>query len=369
MRFLPRLRSPVDIAATQGAIDPAQIGNRGEEAIDDRDGGHELLSAYRTELQLDASDVWLLWAMQRLGERERAPPKDLSGRFRGWVESDALAAGSGFPGDMLEPRLRRLVKLGCLEVQPEADRNPLGVPSRYRLIGVDHMPETWAEILGPDGMPPTRAQALLPEKPCGLATPEVVGYQQEPRLAPLIEDPVSAFAGQRLTLRYPGSGDPYVLRSSAGQTLGLLASRGYPAPVVAPFGYPAEVFTAEGLWQLSIVRRRVGWRAEAQASQGGEPVARYAPSGLLGGRVWVAPVHRYSLRPAPWTGNWSLRAVRRRPAARLATLKGNLGGFEIDILESGDDPNLSLLILFTSWVVMVEQSAAEDGGWGGVGGV
>lgn len=201
---------------------------------------------------------------------------------------------------------------------------------------------------------------LKREKPTlistGSDTAGAIEAQESVPRAPVIKDSVRAFGGQKLELRWASPGT-CVLQDLRGQTTGVL---------VSPFGSTTEAHAAEGVWRLAVVRSRFGWGAEAQESPNGDTVARYSPSGLPGGRIWLAPEGRYSLRQAPWTARWSLRASRRRRVACLRGLTRNRVDVEVDQL-SGTNPSLSLLILFASWLVVLEgrMHVVAVGGTGG----
>jgi hypothetical protein len=161
-----------------------------------------------------------------------------------------------------------------------------------------------------------------------------------------IEQPIRASAGHRLALKATSEGG-LVLHDDGSSPVGRITDA---------IDGPTVLEDADGVWWSTVVKHRLRWQAVAHRRHCDLLVAAYYPSWRSGGRVWVSSDNWYALRT--WRGAWSLSTSDKRPVAQLHSPRPS--ELEIELLDN--QPALSLLMLFSCWLVLIECAMPVIGG-------
>jgi hypothetical protein len=190
----------------------------------------------------------------------------------------------------------------------------------------------------------------------GRPEPRSIVESPEPPSPATIDHPIRPLPGQRFALD-SSSEEGYVLREEDGSPVGR---------VIDAINRPPVLEDAKGTWLVEVRKRRLSWQAVAHRPHREEPLATYHPSWLSGGgTVWVASDRSYALRA--WRRVWSLNTSDRRPVTQLhRSPHGRSGRLQVELLEACNQPSLPLLVLFSCWLVLLEETmwVASNGGGG-----
>jgi hypothetical protein len=152
----------------------------------------------------------------------------------------------------------------------------------------------------------------------------------------------------------------------------LLAQAGKPVGMVERAAGGTSLRTATEEWRVEVRRRpgRLGWHLEFTRADGGQPVLRYQPRGLLpGGRLVVCDMRRYRLRSPLLRADWRLTAVpggeiarigfRQREPIRYLTMQLAFGK------KAADEPMLVVVVLAASVAMLIhdEEPKTIGGPW------
>ncbi len=180
----------------------------------------------------------------------------------------------------------------------------------------------------------------------GRPEPQSIVDSPTPSAPSTIDDPIRPLPGRRLTLD-ASSEEGYLLHDEDGSPVGR---------VIDAVNRPPVLEDAKGTWVVEVRKRRLSWQAVAHRPHREELLAAYHPSWLSGGgTVWVASDRSYALRA--WRRVWSLSTSDRRPVTQLQrSPHGRSGPLQLELLEACDQPSLPLLVLFSCWLVLLEET-------------
>jgi hypothetical protein len=186
----------------------------------------------------------------------------------------------------------------------------------------------------------------------GRPEPRSIVENPAPSARSTIDNPIRPRPGQRFTLDSSWE-EGYLLREEDGSPVGR---------VIDSVNRPPVLEDAQGTWVLEVRKRRLSWQAVAHRPQRDQPLAAYYPSWLGGGTLWLSSDRWYALRGG--RRSRSLKSSDQRPVAQLqSSPDGPPSRLRLELLEACDQPSLPLLVLFSCWLVLL-----EDTMWVPVGG-